>query len=181
MNMSKSIHKNIFNYDRESVDFPILVTTKLIRLFPLQYLRLTKQIEVFTSLQEVKQMLLSAQDYGFTASHTGHDRMILSANISIGTIKGLGIHSFSKIKTAALLRAHTYNHTTVTLRTPLRKELVIIFIFWIISLIAYFAGIGTLPGWIIYGLFPGMLLWFWLIFRLQEIRLHEKIEQRLKS
>ena len=141
---------------------------------------LTKQLELSVSIAIVQNELASYTEGKFEIKKIGQQQYKFVSNSSIGTmiIKGRG--PIEGIKIFALVSSQNTHSVKVTLKTKLRIEIVIIatimFFVIIFSLI-------TRQSQIIWAVtvFPIVLLWFWFIYRIQELKLISKVEKYLAA
>jgi hypothetical protein len=142
---------------------------------------LNKQFEVRGSAGSVDNYISRNQPSGFTAHKTSNYKYIFLSDLSLGTLlKNGGPPAINGIQTKVIVTPVNKNAAIVVFKTKLRFELIITFCLWIVIALFQLVGKQPIPVWITAILFPGVLVFFFLLYRVQEHVLQSKAEQYLK-
>ncbi|MDB5090559.1 MAG: hypothetical protein JWR09_4553 [Mucilaginibacter sp.] len=142
---------------------------------------LNKQFEVRGSAGSIDNYISRTQPTGFTAHKTSNYNYIFLSDLSLGTLLKNGRPpAINGIQTKVIVTPVNKNAAVVTFKTKLRFELILTFCLWIIITLFQLAGKQPIPVWITAVLFPGILIFFFLLYRIQEHVLQSKVEQYLK-
>jgi hypothetical protein len=142
---------------------------------------LNKQFEVRGSAGSIDNYISRNQPGNFTAHKTSNYEYIFLSNLSLGTlIKNGKPPVVNGIQTKVIVTPVNKNAAIVIFKTKLRFELIITFCLWIVIALFQLAGKQQVPVWITAILFPGLLVFFFLLYRVQEHVLQSKAEQYLK-
>ncbi|TSD66864.1 hypothetical protein FFF34_005535 [Inquilinus sp. KBS0705] len=143
---------------------------------------LTKTFSLGKSVDIVQEILQAGNDDKYILKKIDDLQYTCLANSSIGTliIKG-GAGLVDGIKTQVSLNPLDSKLTEVTMKTRIRIELYMVIIIWLVVVYTELFGSQYIPFWINLVVFPVTLLWFWFVYRFQELRLQNKIETLLNE
>lgn len=143
---------------------------------------LVKQFELNNSIESVRNYISRNESGSFSIIKLSGTEYIFLANLSLGTlIKNGRPPIVNGIQTKVVLSFLNKNTTVITFSTKLRFELIITFVAWVLFAIFQLAGKLDVPKWVITAFFPGLLIWFFLVYRIQEKILQSKAEAYLRA
>lgn len=143
----------------------------------LKSILIQKKLDLPLSKDYLEQQLKNYTESYFRVE-TSDEEFRLISNFSSGTmiVKGNpgmieGIKIFCKFEEPL-----NSTLTRIILFTKLRIELKCFGIIWFISILFQFLSKAEMPFWINSLLFPITIIWFWIVYRIQEIKLLKKVE-----
>lgn len=143
---------------------------------------LVKQFELNNSIESVRNYISRNESGSFSIIKLSATEYIFLANLSLGTlIKNGRPPNVNGIQTKVVLSLLNKNTTVITFTTKLRFELIITFVAWVLFAIFQLTEKPDVPIWIITAFFPGLLIWFFLVYRIQEKILQSKAEAYLRA
>lgn len=143
---------------------------------------LTKAFELKAPIQAVTNHISRSTPRGFSVTRLSNFEFIFLADLSLGTlIKSGKPPAVNGIQTRVVLKPFNKTGTGVTFTTKLRVELIFTLGMWGVFALAQFAGKLPVPLWVTTAFFPGLLLFFFFIYRIQENVLQAKAEAYLRQ
>ena len=139
---------------------------------------LKEEFDFRGSLNELTNKIRLNNNKKFTVEWEDKNKFKFLSKISIGTVIVRGLSQPDGIKGYAKLTELSPNRTKVEMKTKIRIEL---YFFLILMTIALIGGVYTganLPTWLPW-LLPAGLLWFWIIYRVQEKLLFKSLMKYL--
>jgi len=104
------------------------------------------------------------------------------SNSSLGTaIVNGNPERIEGIKVFGEIRKESDSTAILRLTTKFRIETVFTCIFWLGMILFQIFGNQYIPIWVNLILFPVVLVWFWFVYRIQEISLMNKVEIKIKK
>jgi len=143
---------------------------------------LTRVFELKAPIQAVTSHISRTTPTGFSVTRLSNFEFIFLADLSLGTlIKNGRPPAVNGIQTRVVLTQTGKNATAVTFSTKRRFELILTLVAWILVALFQLISKQTIPVWITTAFFPGLLVFFFFIYRLQEMALQSKAEAYLKQ
>ena len=138
-------------------------------------------IEFNGSISELKEQIRLKKNRKFDLEWISETKFKFLSKFSLGTMMVSGFpNAVDGIKGYGFISKLDNGKTRIELSTTVRVELYFtVSIFILIFIIAFFAE-ENIPYWV-YLLLPFSVLWFWLIFRLQEKKLFGKMKNYIKT
>jgi hypothetical protein len=143
---------------------------------------LNKQFEVRGSAGSIDHYISRNEPKGFSIQKlTNYEYRFLS-DLSLGTlIKNGRLPAVNGIQTKVIVTPVNKDKAIVTFKTKLRFELILTAFLWVVITLFQLVGKQPIPVWITAILFPAVLVFFFLLYRIQENVLQSKAEQYLKQ
>jgi len=142
---------------------------------------LTRVFELKTPIQAVTNHISRSAPTDFSVTRLSNFEFIFLADLSLGTlIKNGKPPAVNGIQTRVVL-TQVGKNTAVTFTTKRRFELILTLGAWVLFTIFQLVGKQPIPTWVTAAFFPGLLIFFFLLYRVQENMLQNKAEAYLKQ
>lgn len=142
---------------------------------------LTRVFELKAPIQTVTSHISRTTPTGFSVTRLSNFEFIFLADLSLGTlIKNGKPPAVNGIQTRVVL-TQVGKNTAVTFTTKRRFELILTLGVWVIITLFQIVGKQPIPIWVTAAFFPGMLIFFFMLYRIQENVLQSKAEAYLKQ
>lgn len=143
---------------------------------------LNKQFEVRGSAGSIDHYISRNEPKGFSIQKLSNYEYRFLSDLSLGTlIKNGRLSAVNGIQTRGIVTPVNKDKAIVTFNTKLRFELILTACLWVIIALFQIVGKQPIPVWITAILFPAILVFFFLLYRIQENVLQTKAEQYLKQ
>ena len=142
---------------------------------------LTRVFELKAPIHTVTSHISRTTPTGFSVTRLSNFEFIFLADLSLGTlIKNGKPPAVNGIQTRVVL-TQTGKNTAVTFTTKRRFELILTLGVWVLITLFQVVGKQPIPIWVTAAFFPGVLIFFFLLYRIQENVLQSKAEAYLKQ
>jgi len=145
-------------------------------------LLINKQMQIQAPVEDVMKKLLQGEPDGFSITSTDNNEFRFLADFSLGTMYIRGMPNLVPgINILGTLNEAGNGVSSLKIRSPLRIELVSVFL--ICAIVIYAAAFNTTNSTSIYLYFlmPALVIGLWLIYRVQESRLLKKVAEFLRA
>ncbi|MEP6612075.1 MAG: hypothetical protein ABJA76_09335 [Mucilaginibacter sp.] len=142
---------------------------------------LTRVFELKAPIQAVTGHISRTTPTGFSVTRLSNFEFIFLSDLSLGTlIKNGKPPAVNGIQTRVVL-TQVGKNTAVTFTTKRRFELILTLGAWVLITLFQVVGKQAIPIWVTAAFFPGVLIFFFLLYRIQENVLQSKAEAYLKQ
>ncbi len=142
---------------------------------------LTRVFELKTPIQAVTNHISRFTPTSFSVTRLSNFEFIFLSDLSLGTlIKNGKPPTVNGIQTLVVL-TQVGKNTVVTFTTKQRFELILTLGTWVLFTLFQLIGKQPIPIWITAAFFPALLIFFFLVYRIQENVLQNKAEAYLKQ
>ncbi|MCR8556289.1 hypothetical protein KXD93_01470 [Mucilaginibacter sp. BJC16-A38] len=143
---------------------------------------LNKQFEVNGSAGSIDNYISKNEPHGFSAHKVSKNEYKFLSDLSLGTlIKNRRPGSVNGIHTKVVITPVNKDKAIVNLESKSRFELILIIVLWAVILLLQLVAKQPVAGWITAILFPALLVFFFLLHRIQVNVLQSKVERYLKQ
>ena len=138
---------------------------------------LKETIEYPNKIIDLKEKIRLKKERGFYLDWISEKEFKVESKISVGTIMmNYNPGFFDGIKGYGKLTELNGNKTKIDLTTKVRIEMYFIGAIFIVFLLVEFFSEQEFPIWVFLS-FPAMLIWFWIVYRVQEKILFKKVKK----
>jgi hypothetical protein len=142
---------------------------------------LTRAFELQAPIQAVTSHISRTAPVGFSVTRLSNFEFVFLSDLSLGTlIKNGKPPAVNGIQTRVVL-IQVGKNTAITFTTKRRFELILTLGAWVLFTIFQLVGKQPIPIWVTAAFFPGLLIFFFLLYRIQENALQNKAEAYLKQ